>query len=221
MPAPVAIELQGQLAITTKTVTLASRPLWAMIARAGELRYRWEQTRDEEDRVAMRAAWDIHITCTGAELFGQRPKPGDWERCTPTVLCQETGDDDNHLAYRGACLGCGWVSPAVHLLWHEGENGAAEDANDHAHPGWRALPVVGPLPHGDGGAAHERALASWRSRWEPLLPEGWLEGGGPVRTEREPNAGRHVPGRAPGGGYDMAGRGDEPEALGGQLALFA
>ena len=81
----------------------------------------------------MRAAWDIHITCTGAELFGQRPKPGDWERCTPTVLCHETGDDDNHLAYRGACLGCGWVSPAVHLLWHEGENGAAEDANDHAH----------------------------------------------------------------------------------------
>ena len=108
-----------------------------MIARAGELRYRWEHSREEDDRLAMRAAWDIHITCTGAELFGQCPKAGDWERCTATVLCHETGDDDNHLAYRGACLGCGWISPTVHLLWHEGENGAAEDANDHAHPGWR------------------------------------------------------------------------------------
>ena len=122
-----------------------------MIARAGELRYRWEHSREEDDRLAMRAAWDIHITCTGAELFGQCPKAGDWERCTATVLCHETGDDDNHLAYRGACLGCGWISPTVHLLWHEGENGAAEDANDHAHPGWRALPLVGPLPTAPGG----------------------------------------------------------------------
>jgi hypothetical protein len=51
------------------------------------------------------------------------------------------------------------VSPNVHFLWDEGENGAAEDANDHDHPGWRALPVVGRLPHQDGGAAHSRAVA--------------------------------------------------------------
>ena len=34
-------------------------------------------------------------------------------------------------------------------------------------------------------------------------------------------ASRHVPARAPGGGYDMAACPDEPEAVGGQLALFA
>ena len=127
MPAIVTVELPGRLAVTAKTDSSASGPLWAMIARAGELRYRWEHSREEDDRLAMRAAWDIHITCTGAELFGQCPKAGDWERCTATVLCHETGDDDNHLAYRGACLGCGWISPTVHLLWHEGGNGAAED----------------------------------------------------------------------------------------------
>lgn len=137
------------------------------------------------------------------------------------MLCHETGDDTNHLAYRGACLGCGWVSTAVHLLWDHGENGAAEDANDHTHPAWRTLPVVASLPSNDGGAAYQRAITVWRSRWEPLLPPGWLDASGPVRTRRAVNARRHVPGRAPGGGYDMAGGADESEIEGGQLALFA
>ena len=81
MRAPVAIELQGQLALTTTTVTLASRPPWAMIAPSLRVALPPGKDPDEDDRLAMRAAWDIHITCTGAELFGQRPKPGDWEPC--------------------------------------------------------------------------------------------------------------------------------------------
>lgn len=208
-------------AMTPTTVAPASGELWAMLGRARELRARWGHSHDEHDRLAMRAAWGVHITCPGDSPFGEGPRAGDWERCTPTVLCCDTGDADNHLAYRGACLGCGWVSPSVHLLWDAGENGAAEDANDHAHPGWRALPIVGPLPHDDGGAAHSRAVGAWRARWEPLLPVGWLDAGGPVRTQRGRYASRHVPARAPGGGYDMAACPDEAEAVGGQLALFA
>lgn len=206
------------------TATQASiGPLWALLERALELRSRWEHTGCEDDRLAMRAAWDIHITCPGAGPMGERPGPGDWQRCTPTVLCHETGDDDNHLAYRGACLGCGWVSASAHLLWDHGENRAAEDANDHTHPRWRTLPVVGPLPQGDGSTANERAVAAWRARWEPLLPPGWLQCGGPVRTHRAAHAGRHVPGRAPGGGYDMSAGSDQTvvETPGGQLGLFA
>ncbi len=111
MPAIVTVELPGRLAVTAKTDSSASGPLWAMIARAGELRYRWEHSREEDDRLAMRAAWDIHITCTGAELFGQCPKAGDWERCTATVLCHETGDDDNHLAYRAPAWAAGGSAP--------------------------------------------------------------------------------------------------------------
>ncbi len=195
--------------------------LWQLLERHDQLRARWQQTRAEDDRLAVRAAWDIHITCPGAGLAGQRPELGEWPRCAPTVLCHDTGDENNHLAYRGACLGCGWVSPNIHLLWHHGENGAAEDANDHTHPGWRTLPVLAPLPYNDGGAAYQRAIGAWRSRWEPLLSPGWLDEGGPVRTRRALNARRHVPGRAPGGGYDMAAPADEPETPGGQLALFA
>jgi len=51
-----------------------------------------------------------------------------------------------------------------------------------------------------------------------VLPAGWLEMGGPIRTHRSAPANRHVPGRAPGGGYDLAS--DEREETAGQLAFF-
>jgi hypothetical protein len=104
--------------------------------------------------------------------------------------------------------------------WPGGENAAAEDANDHTHPGWRDLPVVERPPQNHGAAAHPKALSGWRKRWEPLLPAGWLERGGPIRTQRGQPATRHVPGGAPGGGYDMSAGPGAAEHPGGQLGLF-
>jgi hypothetical protein len=90
----------------------------------------------------------------------------------------------------------------------------------HLDPGWRDLPVIERPPHNHGGAAHAKALAGWRKRWEPLLPAGWLEWGGPIRTQRAQPATRHVPGGTPGGGYDMSAGPGAPEHPSGQLGLF-
>jgi hypothetical protein len=43
---------------------------------------------------------------------------------------------------------------------------------------------------------------------------------GPIRTRRGQPATRHVPGAAPGGGYDMSAGLGTPEHPGGQLGLF-
>jgi len=143
-----------------------------------------------------------------------------WTRCTPTVLCRDSWPRRPHLEYRGACLGCGWVSPRTHWMGAGGENAAVEDAHDHTHPGWRDLPVVAAIPSIDSPARHKQAIVRWRAAWERVLPAGWLDQGGPIRTKRSPLATRHVPGRAPGGGYDLAARADEREIPGGQLELF-
>ncbi len=49
-----------------------------------------------------------------------------------------------------------------------------------------------------------RALARWAERVNAIYPEGWLEAGGPIRTQRGQYETRHVPDRTPYGGYDMA-----------------
>ena len=190
--------------------------LWDLLALNAGLRSTWETSRSEADRLGMRASWEIHITCPG---YREPLPPG--QPCSATVLSRDTADEENHLDYRGACLGCGWLAESSHPLHHGGENAAAEDALDHTHPGWRYLPVVGPLPHNDGGATYQRAIVAWRHKWEPLLPPGWLDTAGPVRTPRTGHGTRHVPGRAPGGGYDTAAPSGETEAPGGQIALFA
>ena len=221
MPAIVTIELQGQLALTAKTDSSASGPLWAMIARAGELRYRWEQTRDEDDRLAMRAAWDIHITCTGAELFGQCPKPATGSVALPPSYATRRVTMTTISPTGAPAWAAGGSAPPSTCCGTKVRTAPPRTPTTTPTRAGGLCPRRAAPPSAPARPREQRAVASWRSRWEPLLPEGWLEGGGPVRTEREPNAGRHVPGRAPGGGYDMAGRGDEPEALGGQLALFA
>jgi hypothetical protein len=111
----------------------------------------WRAEGSEDARLEMVGSWDIWITCPGARPDGP-VRAGMWPRCTATVLGCHTGVEDNHLAYRGACLGCGWVAEGVHLLREGGENAGAEDANDHAWPGWRDLPVVPRPPANDGGA---------------------------------------------------------------------
>jgi len=193
--------------------------LWNLLAEQVRLRAVWKQTREECDRRAMAAAWSIAITAPGdARSDDGEPLAGRWTRCTPTVLYRDRWPRWPHLEYRGACLGCGWVSSHTHLIGDGGENAAVEDAHDHTHPGWRQLQVVGGPPAADAPADYQRQLDRWRQRWEPLLPAGWLDSGGPIRTHRTPPGGRHVPERAPGGGYDIAT--EDREVLGGQLGLF-
>lgn len=117
-------------------------------------------------------------------------------RCWPTVLYDR---ELPNRPYFAGCLGCGWLGPQ-----REEENDASEDANDHAWPGWRDLPVVpGPPAHGLSRAA-QRAFARWRDDVDSVYPPGWLEDGGPIRTARSGYAGRHVPAKTPWGGFDMA-----------------
>jgi hypothetical protein len=193
--------------------------LWQLLDRHAQLQADWKRTRHETDRLAMAQSWGIFITHPGGG-YSDVASPGRWKACTPTVLSRDTGNRDAHLAYRGACLGCGWVSPNRHLIGQGGENAAVEDAHDHTHPGWRDLLVIQPPPSCDAPSAHARALASWREQWEHLLPTGWLDHGGPIRTARLARGTRHVPGRAPGGGYDLSAGDATAEQPGGQLGLF-
>jgi len=135
-------------------------------------------------------AWRVNITCPDTPT----------DRCQPTVLSADLRCDCldecfcvGDLLYRGACRSCGWEGEPV-----DEENSAAEDACDHAWPGWRELPVVARVP--DDGKRHD----AWAKRVAATYPTGWLAGGGPIRTQRSGVGTRHVPGRTPFGGYDMA-----------------
>ena len=191
--------------------------LWDLLAQSDEAYARWKADRSEENRLAWRALWSINLTCPGAGfLDNDGAKPGDFPRCTPTVLSGDREDPGeelpNWLHYRGACLGCGWVGEPV-----DSENAAAEDAHDHAWPGWRDLPVFPDRAY-DPNPNLEKERARWLAKIMPLMPPGWIEAGGPVRTLREAPGNRHVPLHTPWGGYDMACGKDEPRA--GQQQLF-
>jgi Family of unknown function (DUF6349) len=101
------------------------------------------------------------------------------------------------LVYRGCCLGCEWEGAVT----HDCENAAADDALDHAWPGWRDLPVVS-RPATTG--RDDVAKAAWLRDLGGVLPGGWLEAGGPIRTMRSPQGFRSVPASTPWGGYDAA-----------------
>jgi hypothetical protein len=123
--------------------------------------------------------------------------PARWRQDTsdmPDCTCCTEIDD---YLYRGACRGCDWEGdPRLEM----GENPAAEDAMDHAWPGWRDVPIVPRCP-GD-----RTAQARWQERVVPQYPAGWLEAGGPIRTLRDgPASSRHHADVAstPWGGYDM------------------
>ncbi|GAA1920048.1 DUF6349 family protein [Streptantibioticus ferralitis] len=90
--------------------------------------------------------------------------------------------------HRGACLGCDWEGPDRRRT-----DEAVEDAHDHNHPEWRNLPL---LP--------ERRGRHWLTHAAHLYPENWFDNGGPIRTIRTGTEKRHLPGKAPGGGYDLA-----------------
>jgi hypothetical protein len=203
--------------------------LWDLLDEYQRLHTIWRSSSDEQDRRAMAAAWSIASTHPGG--FGgqhaSRPDRCQARLCEPTVLtCHwlpPEGEDywtmKDHLGFRGACLGCGWVSDRT-PRGRGAENLAVEDAHDHTHPGWREIPVVGAPPSLESPTSYRQLVTRWYQRWGCLLPEGWLDRGGPVRTTRSPMAGRHVPGRAPGGGYDLAADQDMRELEGGQLCLL-
>lgn len=104
--------------------------------------------------------------------------------------------------HRPMCLFCDWEGSD-----HEHPNDAAQEALDHAWPGWRSLPDA-PRRHADteGTSATAKAkLAAWVAAVNAIYPPGWLEQGGPIITVRNSVYGRrHAPNHTPFGGYDVA-----------------
>lgn len=135
----------------------------------------WFGVVDAEPEYCQAVVMDAELRCDCDDHYASR--------------CQNLGD----LVYRGACRLCDWE--AAHF-WDD-ENLAAEDALDHAWPGWRDLRVVLPIPDD----AKKRAV--WVAQVNEIYPPGWLEQGGPIITMREYMGHRHVPGRTPFGGYDV------------------
>lgn len=147
-------------------------------------------------------------TCLGAParawkpaICGPRQTGGGTTSCEPLIISADLRCD--HYNARCACVGallyrhlctCGHVDEP-----RCSENGAAEDAMDHAWVGWRELPVLAAsMP------AENKSRARWLETALDLYSAGWIEAGGPVRTSRSGCGTRHVPDRTPFGGYDLA-----------------
>lgn len=209
--------------------------LFDLVRADHELADAWEQSNEEADRIALVAGWGIAICHPGDNDWDFRDTVTEGKgknktttttfdldgylaslhaaRCTPTILVRHVdGDERGHMVYRGACLGCGWVSDVDRWLGEGGENAAVEDALDHTHPGFRDLPCVPPSP--EGAKAEDRA-AKMRDEWAPSHPDGWVASAGPTWTWRTGCGTRHVPGRGLYGGYDLGrpwtGEGQPPK----------
>jgi hypothetical protein len=174
------------------TMSIYGSPARGLAARAAEAAA-WREQHGRFGYLGRSHAWTVQIMCPESPT----------ERCQPTVLSADLRCDCDRfdrdrepcscvgeLMYRGACRGCDWEGQP-----HEAENAAAEDACDHAWPGWTDLPVVADVPE------ERKKRARWVESVTALYPPGWLEAGGPIRTQYGT---RHVPNRTPFGGYDMA-----------------
>jgi hypothetical protein len=99
------------------------------------------------------------------------------------------------LMYQAICVPCRW-----HDISEE-SNAVIEAWHDHAMVGWRDLPVF-PLALSRAETRAQKATAmAWIAQH---YPPDWQLPAVPVRTVRGPNGGRHVAGRSPLGGYDLA-----------------
>ena len=114
---------------------------------------------------------------------------------TPAGRCQAAstyiGLEGSQLTYRGWCKGCTWRGD----LRLE-ENTATEDAVTHAWPGWEKLPLMPAIP------ATPEATRSWLALARRVYPPGWVDGGGPIRTQRTGGACRHHD-STPWGGFSI------------------
>lgn len=126
-------------------------------------------------------------------------------RCQPTSMVAELDCDCpdgcscvGGCVFRGACRMCAWEGEL-----RASSSEAVEDAHDHAWPGWRNLPTVDRNPGRGSGRRELTAFTKWVASVTAVYPAGWLESGGPIRTERLGGM-RHVP-RATGfDGYDLS-----------------
>lgn len=194
--------------------TLDDTPLGRLLIEHDRLNQQWTSDRTfQQARHQVAAAWSIWTTHPPTTHRGDLDIAGYLEavatdRCQPTVLSSDTRDwGDNpggSLRWRGACRGCGWVSDIT-----PSENTATETAMDHSHPGWRDMPVIDSSPAG----GDKKQVAKWEAHVRAMYPPAWLDSGGPILTARKQFGRRHVPGRAPGGGYDMAGERETVEQL--------
>ena len=188
---------------------LYGSPARGLAGRIGEFDL-WKEAYGNFGSLSRSHAWTSHSTglWQGVEGF-------QLDRCEPTILScdlrrfRDTDPippcgHDGKLLYRAVCRGrgCTWEGPE-----RERENPAAEDGLDHSWPGWRDLPTVPEMPYMDGSVtsgANQKKIATWLAQVNAAYPAGWVESGGPIRTVREPPGNRHVDGRTPWGGYDVA-----------------
>jgi hypothetical protein len=192
------LSLLEEAKLAAPSPTLYGSPVRGLAARHAEFQ-RWRDEHGGFGSLGRSHAWTVWITCPDSPT----------ERCQPTVLSADLRCDcDNQrdqphcgcvgdLMYRAACRGCDWEGQPA-----DRENAAAEDACDHAWPGWRQLPIVGRVPE------ERKARARWVEEVTASYPTGWLEDGGPIRTARSGAGSRHVPTRTPFGGYDIAAEPD-------------
>ena len=106
------------------------------------------------------------------------------------------GEIPNAFMYQIVCRPCRW-----HTI-NTSENAAVEAWHDHVLPGWRDLPVV-PLKLAEHHGEHKK-LARLLNWLEEHYPSQWQAPGFPIISERRNRGTRHVPGRSPWGGYDLA-----------------
>ncbi|MGW2543782.1 DUF6349 family protein, partial [Kitasatospora sp. NPDC001574] len=76
---------------------------------------------------------------------------------------------------------------------HQGEPGGLRvaDSLDHTHPGWRTTPVFAPPFWNDAVTPQRRLrdIEAWTRAAQRVLPDGWIDSGGPVRVHgAEPEA---------------------------------
>ena len=128
-------------------------------------------------------------------------------RCMPAVLSADLRCGHHQqkcccvgsLVYRAACTACDWEGDV-----RDNSAAAGEDAHDHAWPGWRALPLVPRPPERGSHPRLQARLADWLENVTSFYPAGWVEAGGPIRTDRARMGTRHVPNATGFGGWDMA-----------------
>lgn len=123
-----------------------------------------------------------------------------WTHADREETCMCVGE----LIYQSICGPCEWSAIA------DRENHAVELWHDHALPGWRDLPIVPSRLR----MADKDCLSKSAKKWiTEHYPKSMQVPGAPIITERRPYGTRHVPGRSPWGGYDLAHTAVDPDRV--------